>query len=364
MYFKNLDPLRGFLALVVVIFHLNAFSSNQGLLSLPVLPFLNKGSEAVLVFFTLSGYLIIGQLWQEKRDTGKIAIGNFYLRRMLRLYPVYYAVLLVGLVTYYFLFPNLELASTPDCDIGQALLLNIAFLPNVFKHVCDPGSILTILWSIGIEEQFYLVIAPIFALLPSRRSLFTLAAFTILYFVVFHHPTSQILRDYIMVFFFMSAGGTMAITSKLGYQLYGTNRASKWSIYVLFFAIFLTNLFSFEQDALKHGVYLLSFSLLIPTLAHDSDFKGVNRWTVALGKYSFGIYMYHMIIINCVLMVSSKLLAFGLRSELVFAFNWISTIGLTVLTAYLSYTHFEMPFLKLKNRFRGASLGSKLRKAP
>ena len=364
MYFKNLDPLRGFLALVVVIFHLNAFSINQGFVHLPLTPILDKGSEAVLVFFTLSGYLIIGQLWQEKKDTGAIAIGNFYLRRILRLYPVYYTVLFIGLGAYYYLFPKLGIDGTPDCDISKALLLNIAFLPNVFKHTCDPGSILTILWSIGIEEQFYLIIAPLFALIPNKRSLPILASFTLLYFVAFHLPSAQTLRDYIMVFFFMSAGGTMAIINKIGYQFYARQRLTKWIVYFGFVTIFFTDMLTFDQDAMKHGIYLICFSLFIPTLAHDENFMGVNKWTVSLGKFSYGIYMYHMIVINGVLFVGSKLLNYGINPNLVFTFNWIGTIGLTVLTAYLSYTYFEMPFLKLKNRFRGTATVSKLHKAP
>lgn len=364
MYFKNLDPLRGFLALVVVVFHLNAFSINQGFVHLPLIPILDKGSEAVLVFFTLSGYLIIGQLWQEKNDTGTVAIGNFYLRRILRLYPVYYTVLFIGIVAYYFLFPRIGIDEIPECSIHQALFLNIGFLPNVFKHACDPGSILTILWSIGIEEQFYLVIAPLFLILPFKRSLLALGGFTIVYFIVFHLPNAEVLRDYIMVFFFMSAGGTIAILNKTGRQFFAQSFIAKWTVYLGFAVIFFTNLLAFDQDVVKHGIYIICFSLFIPTLAHDKDFKGVHPWSVSLGKFSYGIYMYHMIVINGVLFAGSKLLDYGYSPTLIFAFNWIATISLTILIAYLSYTYFEMPFLKLKNRFRGVSSVSKLHKAP
>lgn len=364
MYYKNLDPLRGFLALVVVIFHLNAFSINQGFIHLPLIPILDKGSEAVLVFFTLSGYLIIGQLWQEKNDTGTIAIGNFYLRRILRLYPVYYTVLIIGLGAYYYVFPKLGFDGTPDCGISKAVFLNIAFLPNVFKHACDPGSILTILWSIGIEEQFYLVIAPLFTLIPHQRSLTILAGFTLLYFAIFHFPSVQLLRDYTLVFFFMSAGGTMAIINKKGHEFYAKHKLTKWMVYFAFFAIFFTNILFFEQDVIKHGIYLICFSLFIPTLAHDDKLKGGYKWAVSLGKFSYGIYMYHMIVINGVLFVGSKLSNYGINPNLIFTFNWLGTIGLTILTANLSYTYFEMPFLKLKNRFRGTSTVSKLHKAP
>ena len=364
MYYKNLDPLRGFLALMVVVFHLNYFSINIGLPNLPIWPFLNKGTEAVLVFFVLSGYLIIGQLWDEKNATGTIAIRDFYLRRILRLYPVYYTVLLFGIGMYYFLVPALGWGNVPSHSVGEALLYNILFLPNVFKHIAEPGSILEILWSIGIEEQFYLAIAPLFAFIPTKRIFALLTSFTLLYFVIYHLPQFQLLANFTMIFFFMSAGGVMALLQRRHIVLYGNKRWSKLIIYLMFLGVFFTDIFYSSNDAIKHVSYLVIFTLMIPTLAHDQNFRGVNKWSTKLGKISYGIYMLHMIVINLVLYLGGKLQEMGVAEDIVFGFNWIATIGLTIFTAYLSYTYFEMPFLKLKNRFRGTSPVYKLHKAP
>ena len=364
MYYKNLDPLRGFLALMVVVFHLNYFSINIGLPNLPIWSFLNKGTEAVLVFFVLSGYLIIGQLWDEKSTTRSIAIRDFYLRRVLRLYPVYYTVLLVGLGMYYFLVPSLGWGAVPSHSIGEALLYNVLFLPNVFKHVAEPGSILEILWSIGIEEQFYLAIAPIFAFIPTKRIFALLTSFTFLYFGLYHLPQFQFLADFTMLFFFMSAGGVMALLQRHNIVLYGNTRGSKIVIYLAFLGVFFTDVFYSSNDVLKHAAYLIIFALMVPTLAHDQNFSGVNKWSSKLGKISYGIYMYHMIVVNFVLYLGGKLQGMGVAQGVVLGFDWIGSISLTILIAYLSYTYFEMPFLKLKNRFRGTSAVSKLHKAP
>lgn len=364
MYFKNLDPLRGFLALAVVVFHLNSLSINASLPSLPLLPILDKGTEAVLVFFTLSGYLIIGQLWNEKKHTGTISIGDFYLRRMLRLYPVYYAVLTSGIFMYFFLFPKMGLAPLPESSVLETIGYNLLFLPNVYRFHFDPGSVLEILWSIGIEEQFYLVIAPVVALLPLKRMGKVLLTFTVGYFILFHLPPMDVLRNYIMVFFFMSAGGYMAVFERIGLHVYPRTTWMKRGVYLTFILIFFTDVFSFEQDVFKHGVYVLVFSLFIPSLAHDENFIGLRPWTVSLGKVSYGIYMFHMIVVNGVLFLGMKLMEAGYSELAVLSFNWIVTIGSTIILAQLSYTYFEMPFLKLKNRFRGTSPVSKLHKAP
>lgn len=354
MYYKNLDPLRGILALTVVVFHLNYFSINLGLPNFEVFPLLQRGTEAVMVFFVLSGYLIIGQLWDEKQRSGSIRIGDFYLRRILRLYPVYYLVLFVGVVMYHFLLPQLDIQEAPEHSVGTALLYNILFIPNVFKNLHEPGSILEILWSIGIEEQFYLIIAPIFAFFTSKRLFRGILGFTVFYFVVFHLPWAQYLRDFTMVFFFMSAGGAVAILQRKQVRCYATAPWAKWTLYLLFLLVFTTDIFHFEADVFKHATYTVIFALFIPTLAHDKQFKGVTKPTVFLGKISYGIYMYHMIVINGVAFVAQKMLSQGTSTSVVLAVLWLGTLGITILTARLSYTYFEMPFLSLKQRFRKA----------
>lgn len=352
MYFKNLDPLRGFLALLVVVFHVASFSENLGLPNLTIIPLLERGPEAVLVFFSLSGYLIIGQLYDEYYNTGSIAIKQFYLRRILRLYPVYYLVLLIGLAAYFGIFPALGIQESPSYGLGEALFWNIAFLPNVFSHLHDPGSILLILWSIGIEEQFYLLIAPIFALIPKKRHIASLAAFTLLYFIVFHLPSMEVLRNYIMVFFFMSTGGVVAMLQRKGIKLFGTSIGVNLIIYALFLMVFFTNIFKFEQDVIKHAIYLVIFNAFIPTLAHDGQLRMTPNWAVRLGKISYGIYMYHMIVINATIFVGQKLQSMGVADALVIGWNWGATLTGTVVMAYLSYEYYEKYFLKLKAKYR------------
>ena len=89
------------------------------------------GEYAVFTFFCLSGYLIIGLLFDEKRKNGTINVRDFYIRRILRIYPVYYLVLIFGFLFYHVLLPIFKVPFEVNYDLGKGLLLCIGFLPNV-----------------------------------------------------------------------------------------------------------------------------------------------------------------------------------------------------------------------------------------
>ena len=92
-YLPNLTSIRFILAILVVIFHIPQFFENRGLPFYNGLAIFNKGEEAVRMFFSLSGFLIIKQLYEEKRIRSTINIKSFFLKRMLRIFPLYYLVL-------------------------------------------------------------------------------------------------------------------------------------------------------------------------------------------------------------------------------------------------------------------------------
>lgn len=137
---------------MVVINHIAMLSHSLGLPNLSEFAFSQRGPQAVFVFFTLSGYLIIGLLFDERSKTGSINIKNFYIRRILRLYPVYYTVFFLGLGYYHIILPALHIPFEINYNIWQALIWNVGFMPNVFTVLYNPGSILGVLWSIGVEE--------------------------------------------------------------------------------------------------------------------------------------------------------------------------------------------------------------------
>lgn len=350
---KNIDPLRGFLALCVVIAHIPLISNTVGLPNFSDSPIFHRGANAVHVFFALSGYLIIGLIYDEKDTYGSINIKNFYIRRILRLYPVYYFVLFFGFFFYHYLLPALGIQYDTNYSLAVGMAWCIGFFPNIFKSLYSPGAILDVLWSIGIEEQFYLMVAPVLSLLPIKKYFKYLLIFTAVYFVLFHTPLFSFLKSFRFFYFFMSAGGLIAIMERSKLRMHFNSVYLRLCVYVAFILYFTTNLFFFQNDLLRNGVEVVLFNLLIVNLANDNWLQIKSRLLNYIGQISYGIYMYHMIVVNFVLFVflrvKDKLL---LEDWQIIVLINISCIILTILLSHLSYKYFESYFLGLKEKFR------------
>ncbi|MBI9064242.1 MAG: acyltransferase [Marinilabiliaceae bacterium] len=350
---KSLDLLRGFMAMCVVIYHIPQISRAVGLPHFSEWPMFNRGTEAVFVFFTLSGYLIIGLLYDEKEYFGSINIKNFYIRRILRLYPVYYLVLTFGFVFYHFLLPLFGIPYETNYNLIEAIVLNVAFLPNVFKTLYEPGSILLVLWSIGIEEQFYLVIAPLLAVLALNRYIGGLVVFTLVYFIFSHTNYFTFLKEYSLYYYFMSAGGAFAVLNRNGYMLSFKSSFARLGVYLVFLFYFSTDWFQFHNETAKGAFELILFCVLIVNLVVDDKRFEKFRLMQYLGKISYGIYMYHMIVVNLVLFLFLKVHSlFHLSSTTVIILINLSCIMGTILVSHISFKYFESKFLLLKYKFR------------
>jgi peptidoglycan/LPS O-acetylase OafA/YrhL len=351
----NLEVLRGFLALCVVIFHIPSISKTVELPNFSGLPILHRGHEAVYAFFTLSGFLIVNLLYQEKKNSGTINIKNFFLRRILRIYPVYYVVLIIGFLYYHYLLPKFGIPYEINYKLAEGIALAVGFMPNVFRALHQPGSILLILWSIGIEEQFYILIAFATLIIPVKRYVKTLLIFTIIYFILYFLPEFDLFRRFYMYFFYMSFGGAIAILNsenKINFLVF-KKLPLKILIYSAFILHFFTNYLQFENQAIRHFLSMILFGIFILNISSETIFIVKNRFINHLGKVSYGIYMYHMIVINFVLFLFLKfeIASYLSNWQTIILINLICIIG-TILVSHFSYEYFEIPFLRLKNRFR------------
>lgn len=350
---KNLDALRGFLAIVVVIFHIPGISETLKLPNFSNLPIFQRGSDAVLVFFCLSGFLIIGLLFDEKKNFGFINIKRFYMRRILRLYPVYYFVLFFGLIYYHYLLPYFNIPFETNYNLLEGIAWNIGFLPNIFKSLYEPGAILEILWSIGIEEQFYLLVAPLLAITPLNKFFKYLLLFTLIYFIIFNVPIFSVFERFYMVFFYMSAGGALSILMKKGVRVHFSSAYLRIIIYLLFTLYFFTDILIFSNQIISHSFKLILFNLFIINFSNDEFITIKSKFINYIGKISYGIYMYHMIVVNLVLFIFSKLI--GELSipnwSIILLINFTCLAG-TFIISHLSFKYYETYFIKLKQKFR------------
>jgi len=354
--FPNLDPLRFFLASMVVIYHIPAISHTVGLPAFDALPLFHKGSEAVFVFFTLSGFLIIRSLFAEKEKTGTISIKNFYLRRILRIYPVYYFVLIFGFLFYHLMLPITDIAYETNYDILTGIFLCVAFLPNVFQVLYEPGGILNILWSIGIEEQFYLIIAPIAFLLSKKAFKPFLLGFSIIFFFVYFFEPFQFFAKYYMLFFYFSFGGLLSVLNHQGKDsLLLFNKPLQFVLIGLFLAYFLTDVFLLLPLPIYHFASMVIFGLFVLNISRNPKPVLLIKSKVwnYLGKVSYGVYMYHMIVVNIVLFAFMKLQDKMVLPVVatILAINVLTLAG-TILMSHLSYKYYEGFFLNLKANFR------------
>lgn len=349
----NLTPLRFFLATFVLLFHLPLLSKNQGLPYFNDLPMFHRGTEAVYMFFVLSGFLIIRLIYIEKKNS-HFSIRKFYMRRILRILPLYYLIVFFGFFFYQLLLPLLNIPFENNYDLKTGLLLTILFLPNVFASY-DPGGILEVLWSIGIEEQFYIIIAPLLYFLNRKKIIYVLTTLFIIYIIIFHFEKLYFLRKYHFIYFFMLSGGIIAILEEQNrLQFLKKYKLIPIITIICTFLFFFTDVFLIDNKFIYNSFICILFTLFIYSISHlNFKIEIKNKSLHYLGKISYGIYMYHVIALNIVAFLFIKIQKMDILSDYmsIILMN-ILTIIVTIVIAHLSYTYFESYFLKRKSKYR------------
>lgn len=338
----NLFVLRFVLSLMVLIYHLPITAQNLGLKLDSDLEISKKGVLAVYYFFSLSGFLIIRGLIYEIRNKQSIDIFGFYMRRILRIWPVYFLVIGIGCLLYWVILPIIGIPFETTYNKFYFFISYLFFIPNVFNELYKVGGILNVTWSIGIEEQFYLIFPLLLMLFRLKYKYLLGSLFVLLLFLLLAFPQFYYFKNY--YFYFIGGGILAALENKLQQNFF-------WIKFILlswFVLDFSTNWFMFSNKFLFHSTHLLLTTGIIYALAFKPMFNIKNRLINYLGKISFGIYMYHMIIITPLLM-AVKLI----NLENYFPVFWLnfliycSAISLTFVLSHLSYKYFESKFHKL-----------------
>lgn len=141
----SLNGLRAFSILLVILSHLLIVESFPEGIKILLRPFAN-GEIGVRIFFVISGFLITWLLLKEREKTGRINLRKFYVRRLLRIFPVFYFYILVVWITGKILGNEVQ---------PEIILTSAAYLQNF----AFAGShwLLAHSWSLAVEEQFYLI---------------------------------------------------------------------------------------------------------------------------------------------------------------------------------------------------------------
>jgi len=362
-YLPGLDSLRFFAAFFVIISHANQSILKLGIdLPTTLWPIFKKGGDAVDFFFTLSGFLITYLLLQEKEASGTISLKNFYLRRVFRIWPLYFIVLAIGFTFFTLIYPVIFKEQFFRFNAWHVLLLFVFFLPNYAAKNYAVG-LLNPLWSIGVEEQFYLFWAPLMKVFR-RHTLGLIVLFILvscLFSFVVNYRLIPIPENWMNVFIFLKFHN-MAIGCVFAYILHHwhtryidtflTHKAIQALVisalayhYVSGFR-FLANPWLDILQSILYGLLILNVSS-IPNKLVNLEIKPL----LFLGKISYGLYMYHMLADYALRFSFQKFVASSHYPLVTMVAYHVLLLALTIVISALSYFLIERRILALKHRF-------------
>lgn len=313
----------------------------------------NATGFGVPIFFALSAYLITELLMIEKRRSGTVDLPAFYVRRCLRIWPLYFLLLFLGFA--------LSRASSEEIPVS-ALLAYLFFVGNWYTSFHDflPHAIGP-LWSIPVEEQFYLF-WPIFVRSLSRRGLgvlccagWTLSQATLIALCHWHNIAEPKIWTNSIVhlqYFALGAGVSLYLDGAIP-RIHGSLRSVMIgaALVILFMSDFALNQNTPDPPAsFAQGYLELLFAGLATALLLFGflGYGGLQKRTTLryLGKISFGLYLFHIPCFTFLRKLAPHLLGHG--SPL---FSAVVGLPLTIGVAAVSYRYFESPFLRMKERF-------------
>jgi peptidoglycan/LPS O-acetylase OafA/YrhL len=369
-YFKGLDALRFFAAYLVVLHHSEHIRMKYGLLNLKQFSIFNNGGIAVTFFFVLSGFLISFLLLKEFGKTQTISVRKFYLRRVLRIWPLYFFLIIIGSIILPYilhLFGSDYIFPYNFKDVFFYYLFFSPFMVNIFygNHLLEP------LWSIGVEEIFYLLWAPLFKFFR-KYLLSIILSVVIIRVIIMYYSHIGFLSPLIDRLVSMLRFEAMAIGSLGAYFIfnYGNylshfifSRISQFFLIIfvllrlIFFQFLVDNsmIFNilFKTPIISQLLFMIIFTWLIINISVNSrsiiklDSKILNF----LGNISYGVYMYHMLVVFFIIFFFKDYL---LELDIVYSSLFFHSLLLTcvILISYLSKVFFENYFLRFKNKYR------------
>lgn len=371
IYFSGINGFRFIAALAVIITHIELLKGVFGFKSYWTNPVIfNLGGMGVYFFFVLSGFLITYLLLVEKEKYGKIAVKQFYIRRILRIWPLYYLITILG----FFILPKMDifhihyLESSFIENFWLNLILYILILPNLafslFPAVPNIGQ----LWSIGVEEQFYIMWPWLIS--KSKNIVKTLLVF--MSFLILLKISVLILGKFysgttwygsLKLFVAMSKFECMAIGGIGAYLLFSKNLLLNliYNKFTLIVSVTLIPvLIYFTPDKLQDGIHLVYSVLFLIIILNVSNqhhiTKFENKTLNYLGRISYGIYMYHFMIIPAVLYLCKIYLS--INSEIITnILIYTIVISLTIFISGISYHFLEQPFIALKAKYSPVKSG-------
>ncbi len=350
IYYNNLDGLRAFAAIGVMLFHAN-------------ISYFWYGWAGIEIFFVISGFLITSILLDSKKTENYFSV--FYMRRALRIFPIYYLVLFFTL--FYCIIQNINIGEIYYCFF---YIQNFPLSYHNWKDINIP-SFLNHTWSLAVEEQFYLFFPAIVYFFNKKSLLYFCILMVFLsicmkIFLNYFIPNNPIIwantiscLDFLLCGAILSIFHTKSNKHQISIFLFYISLIFTFFYVIFIYFIFRKIPFSFpflltKLDGILFWIWFLPITTYLIHFLVITKNKIIvmifcNPLSSYLGKISYGIYLFHYPVFYFMNILFVKLgFSNGLKS---IVFIVCSKILLTIIISILSWEFFEKRILLLKNKF-------------
>ncbi|MGB4773709.1 MAG: acyltransferase [Daejeonella sp.] len=353
-YIKQLDGLRAIAVILVIISHW-----------IPTTNLINRipnGAIGVDIFFVLSGFLISKILFDNKNRAEELnipkstSIKNFYVRRTLRIFPIYYLTIFILLL----------FSKYTGTNIQSAFVYFLTYTSNFyFFDIQGWDGMVSHLWSLAVEEQFYLI-WPWVILFSNKKYFLHIISIFIFIGVLSQYLMSGVKMSSVLTFTCFDAFGLGAFLSWI--ITYAPDKLKRF--YVIISVVSAISFFLFIVGAIQNKWTVIPFRTLVSFITlwiityiiinretNSLKFKFIlnNRVLIFLGKISYGLYLYH----NIIPTLNSKIINIyinPLLPDILYKKYWgqlylLENSILLVAISWLSFILIEKRFLNLKKYF-------------
>ncbi|MCO6439143.1 MAG: acyltransferase [Phycisphaerae bacterium] len=342
-YFGSLDALRC-LSILAVIWH------HTGASYFPDSALAGRGHLGVQLFFAISGFLITTLLLRERERHGGISLRDFYLRRSLRIFPLYYTVLLI----YTLLVVVVETDAVARAAFFRHLPYYLTYTSNWFVEPGEGRVIFFFAWSLATEEQFYLVWPPLEKYAGERRALYVMLVVIAFILAAYSGLTNAVLPVGSFAHTVISSialpicmGVVIAhlLHSRRGFEIVGRILGYRWASAMVALALITVLCGPGYSEPLIFA--LMALLVLTCVIREDHMLSRFYRWRMVqhIGVVSYGMYLAHMLAFNAMKRVTH---AVDVQTPLVL---FSGTVILTAGVASLSFCYYESWFRRFKERF-------------
>jgi len=340
-FFGSLNGLR-FIAIIAVLWHHSAASSFG-------LTLAHRGPEGVTLFFAISGFLITTLLLREKSRTHNIDMKKFYIRRTLRIFPLYYTVLAAYAVLVYFT------AEPARFENFFANFLPFAtYTSNFFSVDIVGGALFGFAWSLAAEEQFYMIWPWVEKYLSNAMAVVVMLSVVLFIYHVRATGLEPQSVGGIIVFHIMPAicFGVLAAHAldnervfTVLYSIVGSRHAS------LVLLIGIIGYLSLKNNNFLLTHFLMAILVISCVIREEHLLSTLlqTRLLVIGGSISYGMYLMHMLTMH---LVEGTLHKVGTDNVLLV---FIGTVVGSMALALISYRYYESYFLSLKHKFKATA---------